>query len=122
MKKILLAMAFLVATLSAGELIIKRDSGKTSLSFKKDDKGTYILSNKKRFDDKVQVIIVYKNDSAREAIESKYAELSNGKDRYGLYYIYDQNSNDVISLFSKLSEEKAIKRVYPNWTMSIKKF
>ncbi len=122
MKKILLAMAFLVSTLSAGELMIKRDSGKVSLSFEKDASGSYILSNKKKFDDRVKVIIVYEDDSAREAIESKYDILSNGKDMYGMYFIYEQNSDDIVDLFSKLSEEKKIKRVYPNWTMNIKKY
>ncbi len=121
MKKLLLALVFLVVSLNAGELMIKRDGAKYALSFEKKD-GLYVLSNQKRFDDKVKVIITYKDDKYKDGIESKY-NLLNGKDKYGMYFIYEQNADDVIELFAKLSEEKNnIQVVHPNWTMSTKKY
>ncbi len=119
MKKILVLLA-LMLTLNAGDFTIKRESGKATFSFTKEN-GVYTLSNKKTFDDNVKVIIIYKDKSKKQDIEGRYF-LRNGKDRYGLYYIYEQNSSDLVKLFEDLSKEKAIKTVHPNWTTSIKKF
>ncbi|MBS9782768.1 MAG: hypothetical protein KGV43_03100 [Arcobacter sp.] len=119
MKKILVLLAFML-TLNAGDFTIKRESGKTTFSFSKEN-GVYTLSNKKTFDDNVKVIIIYEDESKKEAIEDKYA-LRNGKNKYDLYYIYEQNSSNLVKLFEDLSKEKAIKTVHPNWTTHIKKF
>ncbi len=119
MKKILVLLAFMI-TLNAGDFMIKRESGKTTFSFTKEN-GVYTLSNKKTFDESVKVIIIYEDESKKEAIEDKYS-LRNGKDMYGMYFIYEQNSFDIVKLFEDLSKEKAIKTVHPNWTTSIKKF
>ncbi len=120
MKKIILALAFLIASLNAGELMIKRDNGKVLLSFEK-KYGLYVLSDGHSFDDNVEVIIVYNDDKSRKSIENKYS-LMDGKDMYGMYIIYKQQSKDVIGLFAKLSKEKGIKNVYPNWTTRVKKY
>ncbi len=120
MKKILLVLALLAVSLGASELIIKRDGSSVELKYEK--KGDfYYLSNNKKFDNKVKVIITYKDNRYRRYIESKY-NLLNGRDKYGMYFIYEQNSNDVIGLFSRLSREKYIQNVHPNWIISSKKF
>ncbi len=121
MKKILVLLAFML-TLNAADssFTIKRESGKTTFSFTKEN-GIYTLSNKKTFDDNVKVIIIYKDESKKEDIEDKYS-LRNGEDKYGLYYIYEQNSHDIVKLFEDLSKEKAIKTVHPNWITRIKVF
>lgn len=119
MKKLLLIFLFFVS-LNAQELIIKRDNGIVSLSFEKKD-GFYLLSNGKKFKDNVKIIIVYTNNKYKKALEEKY-NLTNARNMYNMYIIYEQNSRNIIDLFSKLTKEKNIKRVYPNWITSIKKF
>ncbi len=120
MKKILLALVFLGVSLNAGEFTIKRDSGKTSFSVKKEN-GQYILSNKKMFDDNVKVIISFTDKGYKNSIEKKYS-LKNGEVFYGEYFIYEQSSNDVIDLFAKLSKEDVVKNVYPNWNTRVNKY
>ncbi|MCJ8325840.1 MAG: hypothetical protein MJK08_01970 [Campylobacterales bacterium] len=120
MNKILFVLILIVATLGANELIIKSDGSKVSLSFEKKH-SFYILSNSKKFDDKVKVIVIYKDDKYKNYIETKY-NLLNGKNKYGMYFIYEQDSQDIIELFSNLSKEKNIKDVHPNWTISSKVF
>ncbi len=120
MKKLLLALVFLSVSLSADSFTIKRDSGKTSFSYEKKN-GIYTLSNKKTFDDNVKVIISFKDDSYKKSIEKKYG-LHNGEKFYAQYFIYEQTSNDIVALFAKLSKEKGIKNVYPNWNTRVSKY
>ncbi len=120
MKKILSFLICLGLGLNAGTFTIKRDSGKTSFYVEKKD-GLYHLSNKKYFANDVKIIISFSNKKEKKSIEKKYS-LKNGKKFYADYFIYEQNSNDIIKLFSKLSKEKDIKNVYPNWNTRASKY
>lgn len=117
MKKIL-AFVFLAFSLNAQSFDIKRDDMVVKFDYKFQN-GVYILSNDKTFEPNVKVIIEYKNQNQRSKIEKKY-NLQNAKILYAQNYIYTQSDN-VVSLFKKLTKEENIQNVYPNWITKIQR-
>lgn len=116
MKKLLLLVALIVG-LNASEFTYKKSGNIKKLSYEKKSEN-YLFSQKKSFKDNVKVIIAFNNKEERSLLENKY-NLLNGKKFFASYFIYEQESNNIIDLFKNLSNEDNVKTIHPNWNTKV---
>lgn len=119
MRKILI-VALIAVGLSASTVNVKQDGSIVRYEYTKKD-NTYLLSNKKFFENDVKVIVEFNDKSKKEQLEQKY-NLQNGEVFYGNLFIYEQSGVDIVGLFEKLANERDIQNVYPNWITIHKKY